>query len=185
MSSPLGRAEHRAGGPSRKRNHVAMPASRIAALAIATGALVATASPAFAAYGGGNPPPVSPGSSVWITDGFHDSFCPSSDTWAVAKSEGFKGDIKLTRSGSFHGLSGRGLAADMPGSYDVSITCSSGKSSDPDFETLVVSAKGAAHTGDGASLLGSGTGEGAGLAMLGGALAVGTVVVRRKIKTNR
>ena len=162
-----------------------MLASRIAALTIAAGALIASAGPAFAAYGGGNPHPVSPGSSVWINDGFNESFCPSSDTWAVAKSEGFKHDIKLTRSSNFHGLNGRGPATDTPGSYDISITCSSGESSDPDFQTLVVAAKGAAHTGDGASLLGSGTGEGPGLALLGGALAVGTVVVRRKIKADR
>lgn len=48
------------------------------------------------------------GDSVWITDGFRDSFCPSSDTWAVSKCEGFKDDIRLTNSGDFHGLSGVG-----------------------------------------------------------------------------
>lgn len=162
-----------------------MLASRIAALTIATGALVAAASPAFAAYGDGNPPPVAPGSNVWITDGFTDSFCPSSDASAVAKSEGFKDDIKLTRDGSFHGLSGKGWAVEMPGSYAVSITCASGKSSGPDFQSLVVSPKGAAHTGDGASLLGSGSGEAAGVALLSGALVVGAVVMRRKAKADR
>lgn len=161
-----------------------MLASRIAALTITTGALVAAASPAFADYGDNNPRPVSPGSVVWINDGFHDEFCPSSDTWAIAKSEGFKEDIRLTRSDNFHGLSGKGSAIEIPGSYDVSVTCASGKSSDPNFETLVVSAEGAAHTGDGASLLGSRTGDAVGLALLGGALAVSVVVVRRKIKAD-
>ena len=160
-----------------------MLASRIAALTIATGALVATAGPAFADYGSTNPPPVAPGSNVWITDGFTDSFCPSSDSSAIAKSDGFKDAITLTRGGSFHGLAGKGWASDTPGSYDVSITCASGKTSAPDFQTLVVSPKGAAHTGDGASLLG-GPADTAGLVLLGGALAVGMVVSRRKAKAD-
>lgn len=163
-----------------------MLASRIAAVTIATGALVVAASPAFAASADyGNPPAVDPGSNVWITDGFIDSFCPSSDTSAVAKSEGFKDDIKLSRDGSFHGLSGHGWAVDMPGTYAISITCASGKDSGADFQSLVVSPKGSAHTGDGASLLGSGSGEAGGVALLSGALVVGAVVMRRKAKAER
>lgn len=207
-----------------------MLASRIAALTIATGALVASAGPAFAAYGGGdgssttngstsnstttnntmpnssadsstngttdnttsgtsnttNPHPVAPGSSIWITDGFTESFCPSSDMSAVAKSDGFKnGSIDLTRGGTFKGLAGKGDAVDKPGSYAVSVTCASGKTSAANFQTLVVSPKGAAATGDGASILGSGANDATGLALLGGALALGTVVVRRKAKAER
>ena len=162
-----------------------MLASRIAALTIATGALVAAASPAFADVEV-NPNPVSPGGAVWVNDGFRDLFCPSGDTWAIAKSEGFKGDtIKLTREDHHHALTGMGWAKDRPGTYGVSITCASGKHSGEDDETLVVSAKGSAHTGDGASVIGSGAGEATGLALLGGALAVGAVVVRRKIKADR
>jgi hypothetical protein len=161
-----------------------MQASRIAALTLATGALVATAGPAFAAYGGTNPPPVAPGSSIWITDGFTDSFCPSTDASAVAKSDGFTGAITLTRGKGFHGLSGKGTAVDTPGSYAISITCASGKTSAADMQTLVVSPKGAAHTGDGASFLG-GSADTAGLALLGGALALGMVATRRKAKSER
>jgi hypothetical protein len=176
-----------------------MLASRIAALTIATGALVVSAGPAFADVEV-NPNPVSPGGAVWVNDGYRDLLCPSSDTWAIAKSEGFKDDtIKLTRDDSdhnkwtrdddHHALSGMGWAVDRPGTYDVSITCASDKSSDKsrdhDHYTLVVSARGSAHTGDGASLISSGTGDAAGLALLGGALAVGAVVVRRKIKADR
>ncbi|MBR7838818.1 hypothetical protein KDL01_36460 [Actinospica durhamensis] len=163
-----------------------MLASRIAALTIATGALVAAAGPAFADYGSGsgtNPPPVAPGSYVWITDGFTKSFCPSTDSSAIAKSDGFKGAITLTRGGSFHGLAGKGFATDTPGSYGVSVTCASGKSS-ADFQTLVVSPKGAARTGDGASLLG-GSANTTGLVLLGGAVAVGMVASRRKAKADR
>lgn len=105
---------------------------------------------------------------------------------AVAKSDGFKtGSVNLTRGGTFKGLAGKGFAVDKPGSYEVSVTCASGKTSAADFQTLVVSPKGAAATGDGASLLGSGTNEATGLALLGGALALGTVVVRRKAKAER
>ena len=162
-----------------------MLATRIAALTFVTGALVAAASPAFAAAEPGtNPPPVAPGSSIWITDGFTDSFCPSTDATAVAKSDGFKGAITLTRGEGFHGLSGKGMAVDTPGSYTVSITCAGGKTSAADLQTLVVSPKGAAHTGDGASFLGGST-DTAGLALLGGALAIGVVATRRKAKTDR
>jgi len=162
-----------------------MLASRIAALTIATGALVAAAGPAFASYGGTNPHPVAAGSNIWITDGFVTSFCPSTDASAVAKSAGFKSDITLTRGEGFHGLSGKGWAVDKPGSYAVSVTCASGKTSGADFQTLVVAPKGAAGTGDGASLLSSGNGEATGIALLGGALAVGAVVARRKAKADR
>ena len=162
-----------------------MLASRIAALTIATGALAAAASPAFASVEV-NPNPVSPGGAVWVHDSFRDMACPSTDTWAIAKSEGFKGDtIKLTRDDNDEKLTGSGWAIERPGSYSVKIFCASGKPVDQDDYTLVISAKGAPHTGDGASILGSGTGEGTGLALLGGALAIGAVVVRRKVKADR
>jgi hypothetical protein len=157
-----------------------MLASRIAALTIVTGALAAAASPAFA-DGSTNPPPVTPGSNVWITDGYTDSFCPTSDSSAIATSDGFKNAITLTRGGGFHGLAGKGWAVDTPGSYGVSITCAGGKSSGAGFQTLVVSPKGAAHTGDGASLLG-GTADTVGVVLLGGALGVGVLASRRKAK---
>ena len=153
--------------------------------AVALAAVLAAASPAFADVEV-NPNPVSPGSAVWVNDGYRQLFCPSTDRWAVATSKGFKGDsIKLTRQDSHHALVGMGWAVDRPGTYGVSIKCASGKSSGPHAETLVVSARGAARTGDGASLISSGSGEAAGLALLGGAVAIGAVAVRRKVKADR
>jgi len=160
-----------------------MLASRVAALTLATGALVVAASPAFAAVEV-NPNPVAPGGTVTVDDGFGSMLCPKSDTWATANSNGFQGNsIKLTRG--THTLVGSGKAVWKPGVYPVSITCASGVSSGPGTYNLVVSARGAARTGDGASILGSGTNEAAGIALLGGALAVGAVVVRRKVKADR
>jgi hypothetical protein len=44
---------------------------------------------------------------------------------------------------------------------------------------------GGAKTGDGASILGSGTNDAAGIALLGGALGLGAMAVRRKAKAGR
>lgn len=160
-----------------------MLASRVAALALAAGALVVAANPAFAAVEV-DPNPVAPGGTVTVNDGFGSMLCPETDPWATADSKGFVGDsIKLTRG--THSLVGTGKAVWKPGTYPVSITCASGGSSGRGTFNLVVSARGAARTGDGASILGSGSNEAAGIAVLGAALAVGAVAVRRKVKADR
>jgi hypothetical protein len=160
-----------------------MLASRVAVLTLAAGVLVVAANPAFAAVEV-DPNPVAPGETVTVNDGFGSMLCPKTDTWGTADSSGFVGgSIKLTRG--THSLVGTGKAVWKPGTYPVSITCASGGSSDPGTFNLVVSARGAARTGGGASILGSGGDEAAGIGLLGGALAVGTVVVRRKVKADR
>jgi hypothetical protein len=159
-----------------------MLASRIAALTIATGALVVAASPAFAAVEV-DPNPVAPGGTVTVDDGHGALLCPKTDKSAVATSNGFVGGQVALGRGTM-ALVGTGRAVSTPGSYTVSITCASGTSSGPNSYTLVVSA-GGAKTGDGASLLGSGGGEAAGIALLGGALGVGAIVLRRKLKAER
>jgi hypothetical protein len=160
-----------------------MLATRIAALTIATGALVAAAGPAFASVEV-NPNPVAPGATVSVDDGYGSLLCPSTDKSAVATSNGFAGGkINLTRG--THALVGTGTAVTAPGTYQVAITCASATSSGPGTYNLVVAANGGAKTGDGASLLGSGTSEGAGIALLAGALGVGALALRRKAKTER
>ena len=160
-----------------------MIASRIAAVALATGALVIAAGPAFASVEV-NPNPAAPGASVSVDDGFGSLLCPSTDKTAVATSNGFVGgSINLTRG--THALVGTGTAVSTPGTYQVAITCASGTSSGPGTYNLVIAANGGAKTGDGASLLGSGTSEAAGVALLGGALGVGALAVRRKAKAGR
>lgn len=160
-----------------------MLSSRIAALSLATGALVLAATPAFAAVEV-NPNPVAPGGTVTVNDSYGSQLCPSTDKTATANSNGFVGNsITLTRGTT--ALVGTGKAVSTPGSYQVSITCASGTTSGPGTYTLVISANGGAKTGDGASLLDSGTSETAGFALLGGAVAIGALALRRKAKTNR
>ena len=161
-----------------------MLTSRIAAAAVATGALLVTASPAFAGVEV-NPNPVKPGGSVTVNDSFGSQLCPTTDKTATATSNGFVGgSISMTRGTM--ALVGSGKAVSKPGTYMVSITCASGLSSGPGTYNLVVAPRGGARTGDGASMAGVG-GENAGIAMLAGAgvLGLGALALRRRANAGR
>jgi hypothetical protein len=154
-----------------------MLVSRIAAVTIAAGAMVAGAGPAFAQTEV-NPNPVVPGGAVTVDDGYGSLFCPASDTTATASSNGFVGgSITLTRGTK--ALVGSGKAVTTPGTYDVSITCASKLSTGPRSYFLTVSPAGPIKTGDGASMM-KGGGELGGIAALAGAAGLGAFMLRRK-----
>ena len=154
-----------------------MLAPRIAATALAAGALVAVAGPAFAGVEV-NPNPVAPGGTVTVNDGLGARLCPDADKAATASSNGFAGgSITLTRGTQT--LIGSGTAVSTPGTYQVSITCAGGTSSGPNTYNLVVSPQGPAATGDGASIMGSANGEFTALVTLVGAAGLGVIAWRR------
>jgi hypothetical protein len=100
-----------------------MPASRIAALTLATGALVAAAGPAFADHGGsGNPGLTNRNAAVVIDPN------PVAAGDALTVGDG-RADLSRKDDGSLGGqgdgqggLVGYGLAAWQPGWYDVKLT---------------------------------------------------------------
>lgn len=154
-----------------------MLVSRIAAVTIAAGAMVAVAGPAFGQTEV-NPNPVAPGGAVTVDDGYGSLFCPAADKTATATSNGFAGgSITLTRGTK--ALVGSGKAVTTPGTYNVSITCASGLSTGPGAYNLTVAPAGPVRTGDGASMM-KGGGELGGIAALAGAAGIGVFVLRRK-----
>ena len=169
-----------------------MPASRIAALTLATGALVAAAGPAFADHGGSGDPgptnrnsavvidqnPVAAGDELAVGDGRdHTVICKPGTKSATAWSDGFKdGRADLSRkddaswggqSDDESGLVGYGLAAWQPGWYDVKLTCD-GDREPSGFGGLNVVPQGV-RTGDGAPVLAVGASD----AQKDGTLGVG------------
>lgn len=131
-----------------------MPASRIAALTLAAGALVAAAGPAFADYGGsGNPGPTNRNSAVVIDP----NPVAADDALAVGDS---RADLSRKDDGSRGGQSddqgglvGYGLAAWQPGWYDVKLT-RDGDREPSGFGRLNVVPQGV-HTVDGALGIGA------------------------------
>ena len=63
-----------------------------------------------------------------------------------------------------------------PGTFAVTISCGSQTFS----SSITIVPSGAPHTGDGASLMNSGAGQATGLALIGGAVGLGALALRRR-----
>jgi hypothetical protein len=63
-----------------------------------------------------------------------------------------------------------------PGTFVVTISCGSQTFT----SSITIVPSGAPHTGDGASLIGSGAGQATGMAMIGGAVGLGALALRRR-----
>lgn len=103
----------------------------------------------------------------------------------TATSTAFAAPISLSMLSNSTGGVGNVSASAKPGTYPVTVTCGSMTLTGSITVTGSTVPHGGAKTGDGASLLGSGTTDTAGLAMLAGALGLGAIALRRKAKTER
>ena len=103
----------------------------------------------------------------------------------TATSTAFAAPISLSMLSNSTGGVGNISASAKPGTYPVTVTCGSMTLTGSITVTGSTVPHGGAKTGDGASLLGSGTTDTAGLAMLAGALGLGAIALRRKAKTER
>jgi hypothetical protein len=103
----------------------------------------------------------------------------------TATSAAFAAPISLSMLSNSTGGVGNVSASAKPGTYPVTVTCGSMTLTGSITVTGSTVPHGGAKTGDGASLLGSGTGDTAGLAMVAGALGLGAIALRRKAKTER
>lgn len=106
-------------------------------------------------------------------------------TTGTATSSAFAAPISLSMLSNSTGGVGNVSASAKPGTYPVTVTCGSMTLTGSITVTGSTVPHGGAKTGDGASLLGSGTGDTAGLAMVAGALGLGAIALRRKAKTER
>jgi hypothetical protein len=106
-------------------------------------------------------------------------------TTGTATSSAFSAPISLSMLANSTGGVGNVSASAKPGTYPVTVTCGSMKLSGWITVTGTTVPHGGAKTGDGASLVGSGTSETAGLALVAGALGVGAFALRRKAKSER
>jgi hypothetical protein len=140
-----------------------------ATLALAGGSVAEAASSGLGVVSV-QPNPASPGSTVWVWDG--DQCAGTSGT---ATSKAFTSPAMLGQLDNMLGGSTT-VARVTPGTYRVTVTCS-GKSF---TGWLVVAPRGAARTGDGASMLSSGGNVAAGTALAAAGLGVGLVAVRRR-----
>jgi hypothetical protein len=116
------------------------------------------------------PNPAAPGSTVWVWDG--DQCAGTSGT---ATSKAFTAPAQLSPLHDMLGGSTK-VAKVWPGNYQVTVTCS-GKTF---TGWVVVAPRGAAHTGDGASLLTSGGNLAAGTTLAAAGLGLGYVALRRR-----
>jgi hypothetical protein len=107
-------------------------------------------------------------------------------TTGTATSSAFAAPISLSMLANSTGGVGNVSASAKPGTYPVTVTCGTMKlTGSITVSGTTVVPHGGAKTGDGASLIGSGTNETAGLALIAGALGVGAFALRRKAKTER
>jgi hypothetical protein len=106
-------------------------------------------------------------------------------TTGTATSSAFSAPISLAMLANSTGGVGTVSTSAKPGSYPVNVTCGSMKLTGWITVTGTTVPNGGAKTGDGASLIGSGTNEAAGLALIAGALGVGVFTLRRKAKSER
>ncbi|HTJ67001.1 MAG TPA: hypothetical protein VL551_05670 [Actinospica sp.] len=142
-----------------------------ATLALAGGSVAEAASTGGLGTVSVQPNPAAPGSTVWVWDG--DQCAGTSGT---ATSAAFTAPASLGQLDNM--LGGSTMVAKVkPGTYKVTVSCS-GKSF---TGWVVVAPRGAARTGDGASMLSSGGGNLAAGAALGAAgLGVGAFALRRR-----
>jgi hypothetical protein len=146
-----------------------------AGLAAATVALASGPIAQAAASGLGKvsvqPNPAAAGSTVWVWDGDQ-----CAGTTGTASSRAFTASAKLGQLDGMLGGSTK-IAWVSPGSYAVTISCS-GKAY---TGWVVVAPKGAPHTGDGASLISSGSDNLAvGSVLAAAGLGVGAFAMRRR-----
>ena len=141
-----------------------------ATLALASGSVAEAASSGLGVVSV-QPNPARPGSTVWVWDGDQ-----CAGTTGTATSKAFAAPASLAPLDNMLGGSTK-VAWVRPGSYAVTISCS-GKSY---TGWVVVAPKGAPRTGDGASLISSGSNgvvEGTALAAAG--LGIGAFALRRR-----
>ena len=110
---------------------------------------------------------------------------PCTASAGTATSSAFSAPISLSMLSNSTGGVGNVSTAAQPGTYPVTVTCGSMTLTGSITVTGSTIPNGGAKTGDGSSLVGSGTGETAGVALIAGALGVGAFTLRRKAKTKR
>jgi hypothetical protein len=156
---------------------------QFAAASAAAGLVVLGGATAAQAASSGNvsvqPGSVAPGGQVSV----YGLSCTA--TTGTATSSAFSAPISLSMLANSTGGVGNVSASAKPGTYPVTVTCGSMKLSGWITVTGTTIPHGGAKTGDGASLVGSGTSETAGLALVAGALGVGAFALRRKAKSER
>ena len=158
---------------------------QFAAASAAAGLVVLGGATAAQAASSGNvsvqPGSVAPGGQVSV----YGLSCTA--TTGTATSSAFSAPISLSMLANSTGGVGNVSASAKPGTYPVTVTCGSMKLTGSITVTGsgTVIPHGGAKTGDGASLVGSGTNEAAGLALVAGALGVGAFALRRKAKSGR
>jgi hypothetical protein len=148
--------------------------SRLTATGFAVATIALSAAPIAQAAPGDTtitPNPATPGSTVNI---FNRSCTASSGT---ASSAAFTATATLG-PGADVPLAGEAMVSKSakPGTFKVTISCGTQTFT----TTLTVVPAGAPHTGDGASLLTSGAGQATGAAMIGGAVGLGALALRRR-----
>jgi hypothetical protein len=158
---------------------------QLAAASAAAGLVVlggATAAQAAASSGNVSVQPgvVAPGGQVSV----YGLSCTA--TTGTATSSAFAAPISLSMLANSTGGVGNVSASAKPGTYPVTVTCGTMTlTGSITVSSSTVIPHGGAKTGDGASLIGSGTNEAAGLALVAGAVGVGALALRRKAKTER
>lgn len=141
-----------------------------ATLALAGGSVAEAAGSSGLGVVSVQPNPASPGSTVWVWDGDQ-----CAGTSGSASSAAFTAPASLGQLNNM--LGGSTMVAKVkPGTYKVTVSCS-GKSF---TGWLVVAPRGAARTGDGASMLSSGGNMAAGTALAAAGLGVGAFALRRR-----
>ena len=148
--------------------------SRITATGFAVATLALAAAPMAQAAPGDTtitPNPATAGSTVNI---FNRSCTTSSGT---ATSAAFTAPASLG-PGADVALAGEATISSnvSPGTFTVTISCGSQTFS----SSITIVPSGAPHTGDGASLMNSGAGQATGLALIGGAVGLGALALRRR-----
>jgi hypothetical protein len=142
-----------------------------ATLALASGPIAEAATSSGLGKVSVQPNPAAAGSTVWVWDGDQ-----CAGTTGTATSKAFTAPASLGQLDSMLGGSTK-IAWVRPGSYAVTISCS-GKTY---TGWVVVAPKGAPHTGDGASMISSGSDNlVAGTALAAAGLGVGAFALRRR-----
>jgi hypothetical protein len=140
-----------------------------ATLALAGGSVAEAASSGLGVVSV-QPNPASPGSTVWVWDGDQCAGTTGTATSAAFTSPAMLGQLNNMLGGSTM------VAKVTPGTYKVTVTCS-GKAF---TGWVVVAPRGAARTGDGASMLSSGGNMAAGAGLAAAGLGVGAFALRRR-----